>query len=226
MISKYLNNVRSKKPLVHNITNYVTANDCANILIACGSSPIMSDCIDEVEEITSVCNGLNINIGTPDRNTAVSMLAAGKKSNSLSHPVVLDPVGVSVSEFRKDIVNRLLDEVNLSVIKGNITEIKTLALGLESTKGVDADTADKVTEENLCEVISFAKAFSKKTGAVIVITGETDIIANDAKACVVKNGHPMMSEITGSGCMLSSLITAFISANHVDVFMSTLAAVC
>ena len=178
MFKELLENVRQSMPLIHNITNYVTVNDCANILLACGGSPIMADDIGEVEEITSICGGLNINIGTLNGRTIPAMLAAGKKANELGHPVVLDPVGAGASNLRTGTALKLLEEIRFTVIRGNISEIKTLALGSGSTKGVDADVADSVTEENLDQAVAFAKDFSKKTGAVIAITGAIDIVAD------------------------------------------------
>ena len=142
MLKKMLENVRKTCPLVHNITNYVTVNDCANILLACGASPIMSDDAGEVEEITSICGGLNINIGTLNQRTIPSMLLAGKKANELGHPVVLDPVGAGASTLRTKTARDLVDQIHFTVIRGNISEIKTLALGSGTTKGVDADVAD------------------------------------------------------------------------------------
>ncbi len=213
MLEKMLENVREKMPLIHNITNYVTVNDCANILLACGGSPIMADDIGEVEEITSVCSGLNINIGTLNERTIRSMLTAGKKANEMGHPVILDPVGAGASSLRTNTAYTLLEEVKFSIIRGNISEIKTLALGGGTTKGVDADVADRVTDETLDSVIAFAKEFSKKTGAVIVITGVIDIVADAQKAYVIRNGVPVMSQITGSGCMLTAMTAAYITAN-------------
>ena len=192
-------NVRKGCPLIHNITNYVTVNDCANIVLACGASPIMADDKDEVAEITTICSGLNINIGTLNSRTIDSMLIAGKKANELGHPVVLDPVGAGASKLRTDTAMKLLEEVKFTVIRGNISEIKTLASGNGSTKGVDADVADKVTEENLDEVVAFAKAFARKTGAVIAITGAIDIVADAKKAYCIYNGEPMMSFCNDSG---------------------------
>ena len=154
MFKMIFENVRNSCPLIHNITNYVTVNDCANIVLACGASPIMADDKDEVAEITTICSGLNINIGTLNSRTIDSMLIAGKKANELGHPVVLDPVGAGASKLRTDTAMKLLEEVKFTVIRGNISEIKTLASGNGSTKGVDADVADKVTEENLEEVIN------------------------------------------------------------------------
>ena len=178
MFQNMLENVRQKCPLIHNITNYVTVNDCANIVIACGASPIMADDKEEVAEITTICSGLNINIGTLNSCTIASMLIAGKRANELNHPVVLDPVGAGASKLRTETAMQLLEEVKISVIRGNISEIKTLASGSGTTKGVDADEADKVTEEKLDDVIAFAKAFAKKTGAVIAITGAIVIVAD------------------------------------------------
>jgi len=226
MLGKYLEAVREKNPLIHNITNYVTVNDCANILLACGASPIMSDDCGEVEEITSICDGLNINIGTLNKDTIPAMFLAGKKANELGHTVILDPVGAGASAIRTETAKKLLDEVKFSVIRGNISEIKTLVLGAGATKGVDADVADAMTEDTLDNVIAFAQAFSQKTGAVIAITGAIDIVANGEQAFVIRNGHPMMARITGSGCMLTAMTAAFITANPENIFEATAAAVC
>ena len=208
-----LEKVRKNCPLIHNITNYVTVNDCANIVIACGASPIMADDQEEAAEIAAVCAGLNLNIGTLNSRTIASMLIAGKRANELNHPVVLDPVGAGASKLRPETAMQLLEEVKFSVIRGNISEIKTLASGSGTTKGVDADVAAKVTEENLDYMIAFAKAFAKKTGAVIAITGAIDIVADSNKAYCIRNGHPMMSSITGTGCQLSAMTAAFVTAN-------------
>ena len=226
MLHQYLENVRTKAPLVHNITNYVTVNDVANILLACGGSPIMADDQEEVEEITSICGGLNINIGTLNRNTIPSMLLAGKKSNDLGHKVLLDPVGAGASKLRTDTALKLMKEVKFDVIRGNISEIKTLALGNGSTKGVDANIADVVTEGNLEDTIIFIKAFAKKTGAVIVITGAIDLVSDGSTCYVIRNGHKEMGRITGTGCQLSGLMTAYLVANPEHTLEAAAAAVC
>lgn len=213
MFQNMFENVRIKKPLIHNITNYVTVNDCANIVIACGAAPIMADDQEEVEEITTICAGLNINIGTLNSRTIAAMLLAGKRANERNHPVVLDPVGAGASKLRTDTAMQLLEEVEFAVIRGNISEIKTLASGSGTTKGVDADVSDKVTEENLNEAVAFTKAFARKTGAVIVVTGAIDIVADGKKAYCIHNGHPMMSSISGTGCQLSAMTAAFVAAN-------------
>lgn len=225
MFKKYVDNARLKTPLVHNITNYVTVNDCANILLACGASPIMADDINEVEEITSICNALVINIGTLNERTVQSMIKAGKKANVLGHPVVLDPVGAGASTLRTTTTFQLLKEVKFSVIRGNISEIKTVSAGSGTTKGVDADVSDTVTEENLREAIAFAKGLSLKTGAVIAITGAIDIVADSSRAFVIRNGHDLMSKITGTGCMLTTVIAAYCAVNQEDMTSATAAAV-
>ncbi|WDV45713.1 hydroxyethylthiazole kinase [Clostridiaceae bacterium M8S5] len=218
-------NVRVKSPLVHCITNYVTVNDCANVILGCGGSPIMADDISEVEEITSICNSLDINIGTLNVRTIKSMIAAGKRSNQLSHPVVLDPVGTGASILRTSTTFKLLEEIKFDVIRGNISEIKTISQGSGNTKGVDADVSDIVTEDNIDEVISFSKELSKKTGAIIVITGVIDIVSDSKESYIVRNGHTMMSKITGTGCMLTALIATYCGANKDNILKATALAV-
>ena len=226
MFEEIFKNVKQKSPLVHNITNYVTVNDCANMLLACGGSPIMADDPEDAVEITSICGGLNINIGTLNQRTIPAMFAAGKRANELGHPVVLDPVGAGASTLRTETALGLLKEIRFTVIRGNISEIKTLALGSGTTKGVDADVADKVTEENLEVTVTFAKDFSRQTGAVIAITGAIDIVADGERAFCIRNGRPEMSAITGTGCQLSALTAAFVTANPDHPLEAAAAAVC
>lgn len=226
MLKNMLENVRSKTPLVHNITNYVTVNDCANALLACGGSPIMADDIDDVLEITAICGGLCINIGTLNQRTITSMLAAGKKNNELSHPVLLDPVGAGASALRTNTALRLLDELDIAIVRGNISEIKALAVGGGTTQGVDANVADIVTDENLDSVIEFSRQFSEKTGAVIAITGAIDIVSDSQKTYIIRNGHEMMPKISGTGCALSAITTAYAVANPESILEATAAALC
>ncbi|MDD6734953.1 MAG: hydroxyethylthiazole kinase [Clostridiales bacterium] len=226
MFSDIFENVKKICPIIHNITNYVTVNDCANILLACGASPIMADDIEEAADITAVCSGLNINIGTLNSRTVSSMKLAGKTANKLKHPVVFDPVGAGASKLRTQTAFDLLEEIQFTVIRGNISEIKTLISGSGTTKGVDADMADKVTEANLDDAAEFVKAFSAKTGAVISVTGAIDIVADASKAYCIRNGHPMMSSITGTGCQLSAMTAAFVTANPEQPLEAAAAAVC
>ena len=226
MLGKCLENVRRKTPLVHNITNYVTVNDVANALLACGASPIMSDEPEDVVDITSICGGLNINIGTLNQRSVESMFIAGEKANELGHIVLLDPVGAGASKLRTDTAIKIMNVIKPTIIRGNVSEIKTLALGCGSTKGVDADAADVVTEENLDSMVKFAKAFSQKSGAVITITGAIDLVADSSKCYVIRNGSPAMSRITGTGCMLSGLTTAYAVANSDNITEAVAASVC
>jgi hydroxyethylthiazole kinase len=226
MLKDCLDNLRSNGALVHNITNYVTVNDVANVILACGASPIMSDDIDDVEDITSICGGLNINIGTLNGRTIPSMLAAGKKANELGHKVLLDPVGAGASRLRTETALKLMKEVKFDVIRGNISEIKTLANGSGTTQGVDADVADAVTEENLDASIAFVKKLAEATGSIVAVTGAIDLVSDGKKCYVIRNGRKEMGKITGTGCQLSGMMTAFLTANPDNTLEAAAAAVC
>lgn len=214
MFENILKEIKTRNPLVHCITNYVTVNDCANAILAVNGSPIMADDINEVEDITTICNSLVINIGTLNERTINSMIVAGKTANCLNHPVIFDPVGAGASKLRTETSKKLLQEIKFSVIRGNISEIKALATNISTTQGVDANINDIVTKNNLNEAIAFAKNFSKETNAIIVITGAIDIIASKDKAYVVYNGCSTMSKITGTGCMLSAILGAFVTVGQ------------
>ena len=226
MLGTCIENVRKTVPLVHNITNYVTVNDVANILLACGGSPIMSDEPDDVEDITSICGGLNINIGTLNKSSIEGMYRAGKRANDLGHVILLDPVGAGASALRTDTAVGLMKAIRFDVIRGNISEIKTLAHGSDTTKGVDADVADAVTEETLDSAVAFAKKLAKETGAIIAITGAIDLVADAERCFVIRNGRPEMGRITGTGCQLSGMMTAFLVANPETKLEAAAAAVC
>lgn len=225
MFKEYLDSVREKSPLIHNITNYVTVNDVANAILAVGASPIMADEIKEAAEITSICSGLNINIGTLNRNTIKSMFAAGKKAQSLNHKILLDPVGAGASGLRTKTALSLINKIHFDVIRGNISEIKTLATGSGNTKGVDANIEDAVSEKNLEAAVSFAKNFAEKQNCVVAITGAIDLVSDGKKCYVIKNGNPQMGRITGTGCQLSGIMAAFISSGG-NTLESAAASVC
>ena len=226
MLGKCIDNVRKNVPLVHNITNYVTVNDVANILLACGGSPIMSDEPEDVEDITSICGGLNINIGTLNSSSIEAMHRAGRRAQELGHVLLLDPVGAGASALRTDTAVSLMDELRFTAIRGNISEIKTLASGSGTTKGVDADVADAVTEETLDSSVAFVKRLAEKTGAVIAVTGAIDLVADADRCFVIRNGRPEMGKITGTGCQLSGMMTAFLAANPDAKLEAAAAAVC
>ena len=223
---EYLENVRNTIPLVHNITNYVTVNDVANVLLACGGSPIMSDEAEDVEDITSVCGGLNINIGTLHKTSIEGMFRAGKKANELGHPVLLDPVGSGASALRTNTALGLMKELKLSVIRGNVSEIKTLAKGRGTTRGVDADVADAVTEKSLDEAVVFVKKFAEETGTIIAVTGAIDLVSDGNTCYVIYNGRPEMGKITGTGCQLSGMMSAYVTANPDHPLEAAAAAMC
>ena len=226
MLGTCSENVRKNVPLVHNITNYVTVNDVANVLLACGGSPIMSDEPEDVADITSICGGLNINIGTLNKRSIEGMFIAGQKANELGHVVLLDPVGAGASALRTNTALELIDKIKFDIIRGNISEIKTLAVGTGTTKGVDADVADAVTEENLDSMVAFAKEFAAKFHTIVAITGAIDLVADAEKCYVIRNGRPEMGKITGTGCQLSGLATAFAVANSENKLEAVAAAVC
>lgn len=226
MLGICMDNVRNTVPLVHNITNYVTVNDVANILLACGASPIMSDDPEDVEDITAICGGLNINIGTLNKRSIEGMFAAGRKTNELGHILLLDPVGAGASVFRTDTATALINELKFNVIRGNISEIKTLAVGSGTTKGVDADVADAVTENNLDEAVRFVKKFAKNAECIVAVTGAVDLVSDGDKCYVIRNGRPEMGKITGTGCQLSGMMTAFLVANPENKLEAAAAAVC
>ena len=226
MFGNFLENVRKSNPLIHSITNYVTVNDVANMILACGASPIMADDVNEVEEVTAMCQGLNINIGTLQLRTIESMLKAGKKATELQHPVIFDPVGISVSEFRAQAAFELLKEVPVSVIKGNMSEIRFLFDHSGITKGVDVNTEDTVTKDNLEYAVSYVKDAARVLNCVVAVTGKIDLVSDGHRCYVIYNGVKQMSQVTGTGCQLAGLTACFVAANKESVCEATAAAVC
>ena len=214
-----------KGSLVHCITNYVTVNDVANTILACGGSPIMADDIEEVAEITSICNSLVLNIGTLNSRLIESMLISGKTANRLKIPVVFDPVGIGASMLRMNTSLKLLEDIKFAVIKGNASEIKAIISGNKTSSGVDVSIDDIISESNLDDYIKIAKEVSKTYDSIVVITGPIDIITDGEKTYTISNGHRNMEKITGAGCMLAGLIGAFIGANTDNILESTALAV-
>lgn len=199
--------VRTAKPIIHHITNYVTVNDCANITLAIGGSPIMADALEEAADIARIASALVLNMGTLNECSVSSMLVAGKMANEVRIPVVFDPVGAGASKFRNDTAARILNEVKLSVLRGNISEVRFLA-GLQSeTKGVDASEADMQGD-----AVTVAKSLAARFGCVVAITGAVDVVSDGREVICIENGHPKLSDITGTGCMCSSLIGSFCGA--------------
>lgn len=221
-----LDMVRRQSPVVHSITNYVTVNDCANIILAAGGSPIMADDAAEVEQIVGLSSALVLNIGTLNTRTAASMLAAGKRANALNIPVVLDPVGAGASSLRNETLRTLMQEVRFAAIKGNSSEIRFLAGDKATARGVDADEGTLVSEDNLAVSARMAMDMCAATGAVIVISGRIDIVAHSKGAWAVSNGDPLMTRITGSGCMTAAVVGCCVGAAPAELPQACLCAMC
>jgi hydroxyethylthiazole kinase len=204
--------VKEKNPLVHHITNYVTVNDCANITLAIGGSPVMAEDINEVRDMVSLASSLVINIGTLNSSSVMSMLEAGKRANELNIPVILDPVGAGATSYRTETAKRIISEVKLAVIRGNLSEIKTLYGVHSKTKGVDACESVFADGNELTDEKEMAKAFANKFNIVVAITGAVDIITDGKALYSVKNGHKIMTKVTGTGCMCTSLIGSYLGA--------------
>ncbi|MBZ9607069.1 hydroxyethylthiazole kinase [Clostridium estertheticum] len=211
-IIKLLNNLREKNPLVHQITNHVTVNDCANITLAIGGSPVMAEDIHEVREMVSLASSLVINIGTLNSVIIEAMIEAGKMANDLNIPVILDPVGVGATTYRTETCKRIINEVKLAVIRGNLSEIKTI-YGIKTiTRGVDASESFSVDSNEFTREKEMARNFAVKFNTVVVLTGAVDIISDGKTLYTASNGHKIMSRVTGTGCMCTSVIGCYLGA--------------
>jgi hydroxyethylthiazole kinase len=208
--TKLLTTLREKKPLVHHITNYVTDNDCANITLAIGGSPVMADEPADAADIASIANAVVLNMGTLNSRTIPAMVTAGRIANEKGIPVIFDPVGAGASTLRNETAASLLEEVKFAAVRGNISEIRFLA-GLHSqTKGVDASEADLA---NTSYGVDAAKILAEKLRCTIAITGPEDIITDGNKVVTVSNGVAMLGNLTGTGCMCTSLMGCYLGAN-------------
>lgn len=205
--AELLTAVRNRNPLVHQITNYVTVNDCANITLAAGGSPIMADDIGEAAEIAAVSSALVLNIGTLNERTVQSMLAAGKSANEKGVPVVLDPVGAGASALRNRAVEKLLKEVRFAAVRGNLSEIRFAAGLSSSTRGVDAGKSEAADGEQ--ESADTVRRLARALGCVAAATGPVDAVSDGERTLLIRNGNPMLSTVTGTGCMCSALVGCF-----------------
>ncbi len=207
---KYL---RETPPLVHHITNWVTISECASMTRSLGALPIMAHAPEEVEEMVGIADSLVLNIGTLTTELIDAMILAGKKANSQDKPVVLDAVGAGATKLRTESTRKILDEVQITVIKGNAGEIATLAGAQAEVKGVES-----ISHEG--DVVDHALSLARDLDCTVVATGVEDIITNGSKTFIVKNGHPRMGEVVGTGCMAASVIGAFIAITD-DVTQAT-----
>ncbi len=197
-----LSRVRERRPLVHHITNVVTVNDVANATLAIGAAPVMATAPEEVEEMVAAAGALALNIGTLTAQIVEVMLAAGRRANAAGIPVILDPVGAGATAFRTAQSLRLASEIRLACMRGNAGEIAALAGQGGGVRGVDAtgrvEAVDRV-----------AKAVAVRTGATVAATGPVDVLTDGVRVLRIENGDPLLSRITGSGCMATAVIAAF-----------------
>jgi len=198
--------VREKKPLIHNITNFVVMNSTANALLAMGASPVMAHAQNEVEDMVAFAGALVLNIGTLEDDWIESMLKAGKKASSLDTPIVLDPVGSGATPLRTESAKLIIDQTNLSVIRGNASEILSLRHEDSKTKGVDSmHTVDQAAET--------AKMLAGELNTTLAITGPVDLITDGSRVLRVSNGHELMGYVTGTGCAATATIGAFLAVD-------------
>ncbi|MCX8124137.1 MAG: hydroxyethylthiazole kinase [Spirochaetes bacterium] len=214
--AQLLEKVRTQKPLVHNITNYVVMNYTANALLACGASPVMAHAYNEVNEMTNIANALVINIGTLENDWVHSMIIASGVASKKNIPVILDPVGAGATALRTHVALKLLRTGNIKVIRGNASEIIALTDHKSQTKGVDALHLVE-------EAVDVAKQIAQKYMTIVAITGPTDIITDGNAVIKVHNGHKLMSYVTGTGCTATALIGAFCAVDN-DYSKTTAAA--
>lgn len=217
-----LEQVHRRAPLVDCITNFVTVNDCANILLAVGGSPTMASDIREVQETAAAASALLCNLGAIDK--VESMILGGQAANRAGKPVVFDPVGAGNTSLRRAESARLLDAVQFAVIRGNASEIRALAQRRAAGSGVDVSDADQITEKTLPRTVASARALAVQTGAVVAVSGPIDVLTDGRETILLHNGCATMSRVTGSGCMLTALMGAFCGAMPGQPFAAACAA--
>lgn len=219
-IDMNLKSIKEKNALTHCITNSVTINDCANAVLAIGGSPFMAEDAEELEEVVTIADVLVINIGKLSKNQIESMKISAKTANETDTPIILDPVGVGVTGLRNRTTLDLIENYDITAIRGNISEIKAIAklTGVldesNTAKGVDVNINDIITEENLKENGNLICKLAKKLNTVILASGPLDILSDGETTVVIDNGDDMMPLITGSGCMLSSIVGSCIGGSN------------
>jgi hydroxyethylthiazole kinase len=197
-----LEKVRAQNPLVHNITNVVVTNFTANGLLALGASPVMAYAKQEVADMAKIAGALVLNIGTLNEDVVEAMILAGKSANEHGVPVVFDPVGAGATPYRTEASKRILREVKVSIVRGNAAEVANVIGESWAIKGVDAG-------EGAGDVVQLGQKAARELGSTVVITGKDDVITDGERTFVVHNGHPMLTKVTGTGCLLTSVIGAF-----------------
>ena len=207
--------LRQESPLTHCITNVVTVRDCANAVLAVGGSPIMANAPEEAEEIVSIANSLVINIGTLTEEQIETMKKSAKQATKMEKPFVLDPVGIGISKIRNETPIDIIKESKPAIIRGNLSEIKAIATfyGIldecTTAKGVDVADTDIISEDTLEINAQIVKNIAEKLDTTIAVSGPIDIVSNGKEVYALKNGNPMMANITGTGCMLGCIMGAY-----------------
>jgi hydroxyethylthiazole kinase len=201
---KSLAAMRERRPLIHQITNYVVMNETANATLALGALPVMAHAPDEVEEMVGLAGALVLNIGTLSRHWVEAMLAAGWAANAAGVPVVLDPVGAGATVYRTDTAKRILDEVDVAVLRGNAGEVATLVGVAAEVRGVESVDAG-------AEAAEVAREAARSLGLVASVTGAVDHVSDGEQVAAVANGDRMLATITGTGCMSSAVTGCFLA---------------
>lgn len=204
--------IKQEKPLVHSITNPISIHDCANVILTAGGRPIMAEHPKEAAQITKTAKALMLNLGniTDVRMESMEISRSTAKENGI--PIMLDLVGVSCSDLRLCYAKTLLKGGGISILKGNMSELLMIAGQPSHSIGIDAGKEDALSEDNMLKITGIFKALSEETGAVLVASGKEDLIVGHDEAYLASNGVEMLSEITGTGCMLGALCTTYLSA--------------
>ncbi|MGX6445017.1 hydroxyethylthiazole kinase [Neobacillus sp. K501] len=200
--SEVLVKVRGENPLIHNITNLVVTNFTANGLLALGASPVMAYATEEVADMAKIAGALVLNIGTLNPQNVESMILAGKAANEANTPVIFDPVGAGATQYRTETAQRILAEINVSIVRGNAAEIANIVGATWEIRGVDAGAGQG-------NIIELAISAAKNLKTVVVITGKEDVVSDGSTTFTIANGHPILTKVTGTGCLLTSIIGAF-----------------
>ncbi len=213
-----LADLRRRRPLVHNITNYVAMNFTANTLLALGASPVMAHAPEEVEEMAALAGALVLNIGTLSEPWVEAMLLAGRRANELGIPVILDPVGAGATTLRTETFRRLAGEIDLSVVRGNASEILAVAASESKTRGVDAVHRAE-------EAVAAARGLARRIEGIVAVTGEVDLVSDGERLICCRNGHPLLGRVTATGCAATAAIGAFaaVSADPLEAACAGLA---
>ncbi|PEA84385.1 hydroxyethylthiazole kinase [Bacillus pseudomycoides] len=201
-IAKVVETVRESNPLVHNITNVVVTNFTANGLLAVGVSPVMAYAKEEVTEMASIAGALVLNMGTLRPEEVEAMLIAGKSANTHHVPILFDPVGAGATSYRTEVARHIPSEVKLAMIRGNAAEIANVINEKWEIKGVDAGAGNG-------DVVGIAKQAADELDTVAVITGKEDVVTDGEQTVIIRNGHPILTKVTGTGCLLTSVMGAF-----------------